>query len=117
MATNRVIAGDYINKMVIVVDVPYIAVKPLKISTHIPIDKTTVESYEVLMQDSNTSAASGIARSAVGGALFGSAGALGGAASAKTNDDYMIAINFKDGKRSLIDVDERTYKALIVACF
>ena len=117
MATNRVTAGDYIGKRVgVVLGVPYIMVK-LNISTHIPIDRTTVESYKVLMQDSNTSAASGIARSAVGGALFGSAGALGGAASAKINDDYMIAINFKDGKRSLIDVDERIYKAIITACF
>lgn len=53
-------------------------------------NRTTVESYEV----------------------------MGGIAEATMKKgSYQIAIQFKDGKRSLIEVDEKLYKAIVQACF
>lgn len=42
---------------------------------------------------------------------------IGGAISAKNKGIYQIAIQFKDGKKSLIEVDDKIYKTLIKSCF
>ena len=114
MARDAVIAGDYKGKGISRVGGPHIAIS---FKEEVYITKDTVESYQVMNQNVSTSASSGIARSIIGGALFGNAGALGGAASAKVNISYTIAINFKDGKRSLIEVNEKIYKDIVEACF
>lgn len=33
------------------------------------------------------------------------------------NGDYKVAVQFKDGKRSLLDVDEKIYKTIIRQMF
>lgn len=77
----------------------------------------TVESYELITDEHRKSAKSGIARGLVGGALLGPVGMLAGGMSAKSKGIYKIAIQFKDGKRSLLEVDDKIYKAIIQACF
>ena len=52
-------------------------------------NSTTVESYEV----------------------------LGGVAGAISKNGYQVKIIFKDGKKSLLEVDEKLYKAIVQACF
>lgn len=77
----------------------------------------TVESYELITDEHRKSAKSGIARGLVGGALLGPVGMLAGGMSAKSKGIYQIAIQFKDGRRSLLEVDDKIYKAIIQACF
>ena len=81
------------------------------------INAETVRSYNVLNQQNESSAISGIGRGLVGGAVFGLAGVIGGAMSAKTKGNYMIEINFKNGDRSLIECDNDFYKLIVQACF
>ena len=99
MAKNMVIAGNYAGKLVRVsvgpMGVPSISLNIFK-DEYVLIDKYSVESFNVVNKEEETSAVSGIARSAIGGAL---------------------AINFKDGKRSLIEVNEKIYKDIVEACF
>ena len=113
---NMVIAGDYKDKGLMLMGEggPRIL---LNTKEAVYLNKETVASYQVINQDLSTSASSGIARSIIGGALFGNSGALGGAASAKKKVTYTMVINFKDGKRSLIEVNEKMYKAIMLACF
>ena len=109
-AKNKVIAGDYIGMAVGAVALtPYIITGFVK---SFNLDNQTVESYEVITDEHRKSAASGVARGIVGGVLLGPVGMLAGGLSAN-----QIAINFKDGKRSLIEVDDKIYKATVKSCF
>ena len=77
------------------------------------VNKDTVESYEVLVEDSHASFGSGAARGVAGAALLGGVGAIAGAASAKKKSEYLVSIVFKDGKRALCSIDDFYYKTLI----
>lgn len=65
------------------------------------------------MQEGNSSMGSGVARGAVGAALFGGIGAIAGTNSAKKNSDYTVSIIFKDGTKALCSLDAGNYKALV----
>ena len=79
--------------------------------------KDVVDSYELITDEHRKSASSGVARGLVGGALLGPVGMLAGGLSAKSKGIYQIAVLFKDGKRSLIEVDDKIYKTLIKVLF
>lgn len=114
-AKNEVIAGDYKGKLLSTTSAkPYIIIKP---GHPLYLDKTTIESYELITDEHRKSAASGVGRGLVGGALLGPVGLLAGGLSAKSKGIYQVAIQFKDGKRSLVEIDDKIYKALIKACF
>lgn len=114
-AKNRVIAGDYAGKQVLsTFGMVQIATSLTK---GIPINKTTIEGYELITDEHRKSAASGVARGLVGGALLGPVGLLAGELSAKNKGIYQVAVQFKDGSRSLIEIDDKIYKALISSCF
>jgi len=81
--------------------------------SRIKLNKSNVESNELITDEHRKSAASGIGRGLVGGVLLGPVGMLGGAISAKNKGKYQIAIQFKDGKKSLLEVDDAIYKQLI----
>ena len=68
---------------------------------------------KTFMQEGNSSMGSGVARGAVGAALFGGIGAIAGANSAKKNSDYTVSIIFKDGTKALCSLDADNYKALV----
>lgn len=115
MAVNKVVAGDYLGLMLgFAGKEPYII---LKIFKTMPLNKTTVDSYEVITEEHAKSATSGVVRGAVGAALLGPIGLLAGGLSAKNKSSHTIAIKFKDGKNSLIEVDEKIYKALVRTMF
>ena len=80
------------------------------------LDKNTVGSYEVIGEESQTSATSAVARGALGAALLGPVG-MAAALSAKKKGLYTVAIQFKDGKRSLLEIDDAIYKALVKILF
>ena len=115
-AKNRVIAGDYVGRLVVggpAVRWPVISngFKPISLN------KDTVESYEVVTQEQGKNVASGVARGVVGGLLFGNIGVVAGAASAKNRGIVTVAVTFKDGKRSLMEIDDKVYKLLVRGCF
>lgn len=115
-AKNKVIAGDYVGKQVLGGGVSQAGIS-LSFLKQLYLNKTTVESYELITDEHQKSAASGIARGLVGGALLGPVGMLAGGLSAKNKGIYHVAIQFKDGKRSLLEVDDKIYNAIIQACF
>lgn len=113
-AKNKVIAGDYEGKNIGVGNnCAYISLKFLE---DLCITNNTVESYEVIDQNYTKSASSAIGRGLVGSFFLGPVGLLAGL-SAKTKGIYMVAIQFKDGKKSLLEVDDKIYKAIITKCF
>ena len=113
-AQNKVIAGDYIGKMTgVSLGQLYIATsfgKPMYLN------KQNIEAYELITDEQRKSAASGVIRGAVGATLLGPVGLLAGL-SAKNKGIYTVAIKFKDGKNSLLEVDDKFYKALIKTMF
>ena len=115
-AKNKVIAGDYVGKQVLGGGVAQAGIS-LGFVKQLWLNKMTIESYELITDEHRKSAKSGIARGLVGGALLGPVGMLAGGLSAKSKGIYQIAIQFKDGKRSLLEVDDKIYKAIIQACF
>lgn len=111
---NTVIAGDYQG---------YIVIKGSKccvlgkgFSKQVKLTKDNVESYELITEDIRKSAASGISRGIVGGALLGPVGLLAGL-SAKNKGTYQVVIQFKDGKKSLLEVNDKIYKQIIKDLF
>lgn len=115
MAKNMVIAGDYQGKGVgVSLGTPFINIKFGKM---LELDKFNLDSYEVITEESRKSAASGVARGIVGGALLGPVGMLAGGLSAKNKGTVTVAVQFKDGKKSLLEVDDKIYKAIVQKMF
>ena len=103
---NTVTAGDYKGgqlewKVRITKANEVILHKPGAFAGKFTLDATTVASYEVIDSESKTSAASAIVRGGLGAALLGPVG-IAAALSAKKKGLYTIALQFTDGKSSLI---------------
>ncbi len=118
MEKNKVVAGDYKGSKVsaalgetVQVWTAGLFKKPLYV------DKQTVEKYELVTDEHRKSAASGVSRGLVGGMLLGPVGLMAGALTAKSKGTYTVAIHFKDGKQSLLVVDEKIYKNIVKQCF
>ena len=115
MARNMVIEGDYKNKAVMApTGKPYISTGFMK---KLYLNKETVDTYEVLNSESQKSMSSGIMRGLIGGAMLGPVGALAGGVSAKNKNTYLVAVQFKDGKRSLLELEGVLYQALVQKLF
>ncbi len=118
---NRVIAGDYEKKDVLVVfgDISIV----VGWSKSVTLNKETVESYEVVDEEKRKSAASAVGRGLVGGVagtlLLGPLGLVGGLAglSAKTKGTHIVAVQFKDGCKSLLQLNDKGYSALMKKLF
>ncbi|MDD7625020.1 MAG: hypothetical protein PUJ56_02400 [Butyricicoccus sp.] len=80
------------------------------------IDKTTVERYEVVDKNNETSISSAFGRAAAGSLLFGPIGLAAGFTAQKKNI-HTIALYFKDGKKSLLEVNDANYKAIMKKLF
>jgi len=81
-----------------------------------PLNKETVASYELITEEHRKSAVSGVTRGLVGGALLGPVGLLAGL-SAKNKGTHTLVLEFVDGKKSLIEVNEKIYKLFIQKMF
>lgn len=113
-AKNKVISGDYAGKQVMsTFGIPSVSTG---IFSSIDLTKDTVEEYEVLDETSRKSATSAVGRAFVGGVILGPVGWLAGL-SAKSKGTHVIAVSFKDGKRSLLEVDDKIYKSIITKLF
>ncbi len=108
-AKNKVIAGYHQG------DIIKISSNQLCISIY-ELSKRTVESYELITEDKVKSGTSAILRGMAGVALLGGVGILAGL-SAKNKGIYTIAIQWKDGKKSLIEIDDKLYKKFIAEMF
>lgn len=117
-AKKRVIAGDYEGFVVakLASGIKLVKFQGIKTVDEIELNSETVEQYEVITDEQRKSAASGIARGAIGATLLGPVGVLAGL-SAKNKGTYTIAIKFKDGKNSLLEVDDKIYKQLVKNLF
>jgi len=113
-AKNKVISGDYEGKDVVgSLGTLYIRTGLFKT---LDINKQTVEHYEVLDSETSKSAASAVGRGALGAVLLGPIG-LAAALSAKNKGVYLVALQFHDGKKSLLEIDDKIYKKIIKVLF
>lgn len=78
--------------------------------------KWTVEDYELVSGEKNISLASGLVRGAAGRLLLGPWGTLA-ALTAKKKGVYTVALKWKNGQRSLLELDDKTYKAIVKSLF
>lgn len=113
-AKNKVIAGDYTGKMVSSSFGQTFII--LGFNKNLYLDKYSVATYELIDEAHNKSAANVFGRAVVG-SMFGGLGAIAGATTTKSKGIYTIAVSFNDGKKSLIEVDDKIYKAFIAAVF
>lgn len=121
---NTVIAGDHEGKQITfnTKKVPSIQLGLLKF---LPLDSSTIAQYEVVTDEQRKSMSSGALRGAAGGLVgafiagpvLGVPALLAGGLSAKNKGRYQIVVEFHSGERSLLDVDEKIYKALVKSCF
>ena len=119
MTMNKVIAGDY-DGYSVKAGRGSLTFTPPFFSQHnniVDINKNTVRSYRIVTDDHRKSAVSGIVRGVIGEYFFGNAGMIGGTLSAKNTAVYIITVEFFNGRRSLIEVDDKKYKALIRSIF
>ncbi len=111
---NKVIAGDYAGQgMMRFGKTVQITLPMFKV---IKLNRETVAEYQVLNETARTSAASAVGLATVGSFFLGSAG-LAAALGAKQKGAYWIAVQFKDGKRSLLEVDDKYFRAITIALF
>ena len=121
-AQNKVIAGKFKNWFVW--GGSYLCISDKKnifTSTDYKINKSTVETYELITEETMKSGTSAILRGAAGVALLGPVGMLAGL-TAKNKGIYTIAIQWKEnspgkGERSLIEIDDNLYKAFVKSMF
>ena len=111
---NKVIAGDYINGAILC---EYDKMIIGTVKEKVLINAKTVKSYELVTEESKKSASSSLVRGLVGGALLGGVGAIAGAVSAANKGTYEVAIEFMDGKKCLLSLDDKAYKTLTKVCF
>lgn len=112
-AKNRVISGDYVGAIV------NSMLGQVSLSAGfktITLSKNNVEQYELLDEEKKKSAASAVGRGLAGSFLLGPVGLLAGL-SAKSKGIYLIAILFKDNRKSLLEVDDKIYKSIIKSLF
>ena len=114
-AKNKVIAGSYLGRDIFqVFGVPHLS---LSLTKSIELTKANVQSYEVMDESHSKSTSSTIGRGLVGGLLLGPVGMLGGALTSKSKGIYVLALEFKDGSRSLLEVDDKIYRAIMTKLF
>lgn len=110
-ARNRVIEGEYKGKAVGYTSLRFYIM--LGIFKSLDLNTDNVESYQLIDEQSfKAGVGESALRGLVGGAVAGGAGALAGVMTAHENDIYVVLINFKDGKKSLIEIDGKYYNVL-----
>ena len=111
-AKNQVISGAYLGYKINSF-LGELALSNWSSTQSISINKNNVSSIESVDSSKQRDTGSTIARGIVGGILLGPAGMVGGALLGKSNEVHLLSINFKDGKKSLIEVDSKIYKEIL----
>ncbi len=115
-AKNQVIAGDYSGNKIYANSGNQLGIGKSQIGYIAICAKPRIESYELITEDKVKSGSSAILRGMAGVAFLGGVGILAGL-TAKNKGIYTIAIQWKDGKRSLIEIDDKLYKKFIAEMF
>lgn len=112
-ATNKVIAGSYEGKTVARTgSTPYIA---LGFAQVLKLDVSNVAEIEVIDESSEKSVASAATRGFIGEMLFGPIG-LAAAGTARRDERCILGIVFRDGQRSVLDVDGELCRLVTASC-
>lgn len=122
---NKVIAGLYENKPIKIFNDGDIGIiiSEERVSfgrwdtSFADISKNHISKYEIISKETNKSSSSTYKKSILGSLFFGNAGAVAGAMSADNESVYTIALYWKSGNKSLIEVDEKTYKSIRIKLF
>lgn len=79
------------------------------------INKDTVESYEIVKDDTESTSKGSLTKGVLGAATFGLAGAIVGGSSKKTKTQhkYLVSVIFKDGTKALCELDSQMYEVLV----
>mgnify|MGYP001176801543 CR=1 FL=1 len=93
-----------------------IFIQPTLFGDTIALNKTNLTNYEVITEDTVKNASSAILRGAVGTALLPGVGLLAGL-SAKNKSTHMVAVEWKNGEKSLLELDQYDYKVLVKSMF
>lgn len=103
---NTVLEGKYKNKKISCATQLRVDLDPFNkryISSYTVIDETNKDQYSFW-------------KGALGVALFGGVGAIAGVGG-KNKKEYLIAIEWKDGEKSLILIDDEYYKVFVKSMF
>mgnify|MGYP006939934799 CR=1 FL=1 len=103
---NCVLEGRYKNTKITKASILHIELQPIcdrQISSYQVIDETNKDQYSFW-------------KGALGVALLGGLGAVAGIGG-KKKKEYLIAIEWKDGEKSLICIDDEYYKVFVKSMF
>ena len=112
----KVLAGDYINRPLKIYFRKGVGLVYGNFDKHFMLDKETIQEYEEITEQHYKSTVGSIAKGAIGVALLGPIGALAGL-TGKEKTIHRIAIKFKDGKNSLIELSDIEYQEFIKKMF
>lgn len=113
-AKNKVIAGDYSGWDVIAGHGKLHFMQRFK---RIVLDRTTVSHMETVDARSGNSFWGSFLRGYVGNALLGPAGLFAATSSAAGKRAVLLSVEFVSGERSLIEVDDGTYRKILQVLF
>lgn len=118
MELNYVSDGDYKNWQLKKCGDKFALVNPFG-NRKVEIDDKSLLNVHVLSQNSNvknTSVASKLINASIGGSLFGVAGMIVGATTnnQQINTTVNIMLNFKNGTKAIVEVNQQTYKSLVI---
>lgn len=110
---NTVIAGDYKGNRVSMASLSVAGIE-MGFAKYVLLDKKNVLRYE--LADKNTKTGFSVGKAVMGAAAFGDIGVVAGSGG-KTKSTYRVAVYFRDGKQSLLEVDGKIYKAIEAELF
>ena len=113
---SKIIKGYYEGEKIKNALCKFIYIKPFLSSDTIPLIRENIESYETITEDTVKSASSAILRGAVGSVLLPGVGILAGL-SAKNKSTYVVAVEWKSGEKSLMELDHHDYDAFVTGMF
>lgn len=109
---GRVVSGAYEGSAIRVSFSGPILVKSF--SDDIPLNRHTIRDYQIVGVSEKRSGS--LFRAAVGTAIAGPVGAIAGVVGGK-HAIYQLAITFSTGARSLLEVDDEIYRAIVKEMF
>lgn len=110
--TNVVLEGKYKNLKIL--GGSWLSINSDDYGGGCPLDKQRIASY-TLINENNKSQYS-FWKGALGVALLGGVGAVAGIGGKKTSE-YLIAVEWKNGEKSLICLDDKFYKVFVQSMF
>lgn len=107
---NYIVGGKYINEPITCAAMLYTNSSPY-------FNKHSISSYTVLDAANKDSYEFSFWKGALGVALFGDIGVIAGIGGQKSDEQYLIAIEWKDGDKSLILINDEYYKVFVKSMF